>query len=132
MGAGLGGGSADAAHVIRMLSDIFGLNLTQQVMMELAASIGSDTAFFIQDEPMLGTGRGEILSSVHVNLIKKYIVLVNPAIHVSTPDAYSLVKPRKPDVSLTNILALPLIEWRNSLKNDFEVSVFEKFRAFAK
>lgn len=127
MGAGLGGGSADAAHVIRLLNDIFELNLTQQVMMDLAASIGSDTAFFIQDEPMLGTGRGEILSDVQVDLSNKFIVCVNPAIHVSTADAYSLVKPRKPDVPLSDTLTLPLTEWRNALKNDFEVSVFEKF-----
>ena len=126
MGAGLGGGSADAAHVIRMLNDVCELNLTQQTMMELAASIGSDTAFFIQDEPMIGTGRGEILSSVKVSLKNRFIVLVNPNIHVSTADAYSLVKPRQPDVSLADVLQRPLTEWRNSLKNDFEVSVFEK------
>ena len=127
MGAGLGGGSSDAAHVIRTLNEIFELNLSQEIMMQLAASIGSDTAFFIQDNPMIGKGRGEILTSLTVNLKGKFLVLVNPAIHVSTADAYANVKPREPEVALADILSLPLTEWKDLLKNDFENSVFGKF-----
>ena len=127
MGAGLGGGSSDAAYVIRMLNDIFELNLSRDVMMQLAASIGSDTAFFIQDDPMLGTGRGEILSNVKVDLAGKFLVLVNPDIQVSTADAYARVKPGEPAVPLGNILKRPLDHWKNSLKNDFENSVFKKY-----
>ncbi len=126
MGAGLGGGSSDAAHVIRTLNDIFSLNLTQETMMRLAASIGSDTSFFIQDRPMIGTGRGEILANVNVNLEAKFLVLVNPPIHVSTSEAYAHVKPAEPEVRLSEILARPIGEWKNSLKNDFEYSVFRK------
>jgi len=129
MGAGLGGGSSDAAHVIRMLNDIFSLNLPQEKMMQLAASIGSDTAFFIQDRPMVGTGRGEILANVELDLERKFLVLVNPDIHVSTSEAYAHVKPAQPEVRLMKILVRPLDEWRNLLKNDFEYSVFSKYPA---
>jgi 4-diphosphocytidyl-2-C-methyl-D-erythritol kinase len=129
MGAGLGGGSSDAAHLIRMLNDMFDLNLSSEVMMKYAASIGSDTAFFIQDEPMLGKGRGEILSRNNVDLAGKFLVLVNPDIHVSTADAYAHVKPADPPVPLADILKRPITEWKNLLKNDFEYSVFEKYPA---
>jgi 4-diphosphocytidyl-2-C-methyl-D-erythritol kinase len=129
MGAGLGGGSSDAAHVIRLLNDIFILRLSQAQMMELAASIGSDTAFFIQDKPMIGQGRGEVLTPADVSLSGKYIVLVNPDIHVSTSEAYAQVKPQRPETSLGEILSKPMIEWRALLKNDFETSVFAKYPA---
>ena len=127
MGAGLGGGSSDAAHIIRMLNEMFKLNLSQEFMMQLAASIGSDTAFFVQDKPMLGKGRGEILSGVEVDLRGKFLVLATPDIHVSTADAYSRVKPKEPEVPLADILKKPITEWKDSLTNDFERSVFEKF-----
>jgi 4-diphosphocytidyl-2-C-methyl-D-erythritol kinase len=129
MGAGLGGGSSDAAHVIRSLNEVFGTNLTQEKMMQLAASIGSDTSFFIQDHPMLGTGRGEILTGVDVDLEGKFLVLVNPNIHVSTSEAYSHVRPSEPEVSLIDILVRPFDQWRKLLKNDFEYSVFNKYPA---
>ncbi|HEX6893088.1 MAG TPA: 4-(cytidine 5'-diphospho)-2-C-methyl-D-erythritol kinase [Chryseolinea sp.] len=129
MGAGLGGGSSDAAHVIRMINEMFSLNLPQERMIQLAASIGSDTSFFIQDRPMLGTGRGEILTSVDVDLEGKFLVLVNPDIHVSTSEAYAHVRPSVPEVGLMDILVRPLDEWRKLLKNDFEYSVFNKYPA---
>jgi 4-diphosphocytidyl-2-C-methyl-D-erythritol kinase len=129
MGAGLGGGSSDAAHVIQMLNEIFSLNLSQEKMILLAASIGSDTSFFIQDRPMLGTGRGEVLSGIQVDLQGKFLVLVNPDIHVSTSEAYAHVRPAEPEVRLSEILARPLDEWKDCLKNDFEHSVFSKYPA---
>ena len=129
MGAGLGGGSSDAAHLIRMLNVMFELNLSQEVMMEFATSIGSDTAFFIQDDPMLGKGRGEILSRITIDLEGKFLVLVNPDIHVSTAAPYAGVKPGDPAVPLVDILKSPFTEWKNLLKNDFEYAVFEKYPA---
>jgi 4-diphosphocytidyl-2-C-methyl-D-erythritol kinase len=131
MGAGLGGGSSDAAYVIRMLNEVFNLSLSQEKMMQVAASIGSDTAFFIQDAPMIGRGRGEVLSAAKVDLAGKFLVLVNPDIHVSTSDAYAHVKPGVPERSLSDVLSLPLAAWRNTLKNDFENSVFEKYPRIA-
>jgi len=131
MGAGLGGGSSDAAYVIRMLNGIFNLSLSQEKMMQLAASIGSDTAFFIQDAPMIGTGRGEMLSPAKVDLAEKFLVLVNPDIHVSTSEAYAHVVPAIPEHSLSEVLGLPIAAWRNRLKNDFENSVFKKYPRIA-
>lgn len=129
MGAGLGGGSSDAAHIIRMMNELFELKLSRESMMQLAASIGSDTSFFIQDKPMLGTGRGEVLSPVEVDLGGNFLVLVNPEIHVSTADAYARVEPREPEVHIPEVLSRPLTEWKNLLKNDFEYSVFERYPA---
>ena len=131
MGAGLGGGSSDAAHVIRMLNGIFELNLSRDVMMKLAATIGSDTAFFIQDDPMLGKGRGDVLTDVTIDLAGKFLVLVHPDIHVSTADAYARVTPAEPAVPLGDILKRPVGEWKDSLNNDFEYSVFEKYPVIA-
>jgi 4-diphosphocytidyl-2-C-methyl-D-erythritol kinase len=126
-GAGLGGGSADAAYTIRMLNEIFNLRLTQEKMMFYAASIGSDTAFFIQDQAMLGAGRGEILSPTTVDIRGKFLVLVNPNVHVSTADAYARIRPQQPERSLSDLLAAPITEWKHHLKNAFEESVFERY-----
>lgn len=125
-GAGLGGGSSDAAYVLRSLNSIFRLNLSQDVLMRFASMLGSDCAFFVQDEPMFGTGRGEILSKISVSLKDRYIVLVKPDIHVSTADAYAGIQPVVPEKSLSEIISGPLHTWRDSLKNDFEPSVFSR------
>jgi len=127
IGAGLGGGSADAAYTIRLLNEIFALNLSSQEMMLYAAQLGSDCAFFIQNSPMLGKGRGEVLSDIAVDLRGKFLVLVNPNIHVSTAEAYAGVRPAHPGYNIPDILTRPITEWRDLLKNDFEVSVFEKY-----
>ncbi len=88
-GAGLGGGSSDAAYTLRLLNDIFSLNLDRKSLMEYAARLGSDCAFFIQDSPMFGTGRGEILKEIPLSLNDKFFVVVKPDIHVSTADAFA-------------------------------------------
>lgn len=128
-GAGLGGGSSDAAHVIRMLNQVFSLGLTQARMMQYAALIGSDCAFFIQDQPMIGSSRGEVLAPAVVSLKGYYLVLVNPGIHVSTALAYQGVRPAIPENDLQAVLTLPVREWRGRLKNDFETSVFQRHPA---
>ncbi len=124
-GAGLGGGSSDAAHILRLLNNIFSLGLSQDRLMQYAAAIGSDCAFFIQDQPMVGSGRGEILAPCTVSLKGYYLVLVNPGIHISTAQAYAGVRPGPPEQDLNTILNLPVSQWRHPLKNDFEPSVFE-------
>jgi 4-diphosphocytidyl-2-C-methyl-D-erythritol kinase len=128
-GAGLGGGSADAAYTIRMLNDIFRLHLPQKKIQDYAATLGSDCAFFTQDKPMFGEGRGEILTSIDVSLQGKFLVLVKPDIHVSTAEAFSGIRPQQPEYSLQDLLQRPISEWRLSLKNDFEESVFRKYPA---
>jgi 4-diphosphocytidyl-2-C-methyl-D-erythritol kinase len=127
-GAGLGGGSSDGAHTLRLLNTIFQLNLSTEKLMHYAAALGSDCAYFIQDKSMLGSGRGEMLSEIAVRLKGKFLMLVKPDVHVSTAEAYAHVKPHQPEFSLRHILeSRPVNEWRAVVKNDFEESVFKKY-----
>jgi len=96
-------------------------------MKELAAQLGSDCSFFVEDKPMLGIGRGEQLSALALNLKGYYLVLVKPEIHVSTAEAYGGVKPKLPDLSISEILAFPVDNWKDYLVNDFEESVFKRY-----
>jgi 4-diphosphocytidyl-2-C-methyl-D-erythritol kinase len=126
-GAGLGGGSSDAAFVLRLLNDIFHLALSVNELKKYAAALGSDCSFFIEDKPMLGTGRGEILLPLAINIKGKYILVVKPDIHVSTAEAYAGIIPQPPSYDLMEMLQLPVERWRDNLKNDFEGSVFAKY-----
>jgi len=128
-GAGLGGGSADAAFTLRLLNSVFDLKLDTNQLGNFAAQLGSDCSFFVQDKPMLGSGRGEQLADLPVSLKGLYMVLVKPDIHVSTADAYAGVKPHTPPQTLTEILTYPVAEWKDHLVNEFEKSVFEKYPA---
>ncbi len=127
-GAGLGGGSADAAHTLRLLNSIFQLNIAADKLMHYASALGSDCAFFIQDLPRFGAGRGEVLTAIEISLKGKFLVLVKPELHVSTEDAYANVNPKHQIVSLQNtLIATPIDRWKDVVKNDFEESVFKKF-----
>lgn len=126
-GAGLGGGSSDAAWTLRLLNEIFELKLSNEVLSQKAARLGSDCAFFIGDVPMLGTGRGEVLTPIDVSLKGMYLALVKPEVHISTAQAYAGIVPHQPVDSLTEVLKLPFEAWRERLKNDFEQTVFHKF-----
>lgn len=117
-GAGLGGGSADAAFVLKGLNEVFEAGLSVARLEELAARLGSDTAFFIQNRTQLATGRGEILTPIDLDLSGKYLILVLPPIHVSTKEAYGSITPHEPDTTLLQRL------W--SATNAFEPSIFEK------
>jgi 4-diphosphocytidyl-2-C-methyl-D-erythritol kinase len=128
-GAGLGGGSSDAAFTLRLLNSIFDLNLNTIQLREFAAQLGSDCAFFIDDKPMLGSGRGEQLAEVPSILKELYMIIIKPDIHVSTAEAYAGVKPHVPNQTLAEILTLPVVEWKDLLVNDFEKSVFVKYPA---
>ena len=130
-GAGLGGGSSDAAYTIRLLNEIFKLNLSTPVMMSYAANLGSDCSFFIQDNPMLGSGRGDVLSSSSATLKGFFLVLVKPPIHVSTAQAYASLMPRPMEQPIAKILATSPEAWRDTLTNDFEKTVFEKYPAIS-
>ncbi len=126
-GAGLGGGSSDAAHTIRLLNALFELDLSAERIMQYASRIGSDCAFFIQDRPMLGSGRGELLELANINLKGYYIVVLVPAVHVSTAEAYNGVTPHIPDSELHELIGMRIAEWRDRLVNDFEMSIFQKY-----
>lgn len=127
MGAGLGGGSADAAYVIRGLSDMFELGLSLSEKEAVAAEIGSDTAFFVSGRPALASGRGEVLRPVEFSLRGYRLVIVKPSFGVSTAQAYAQVKPAPTEVSLWHLLAQPVSAWKDTVFNDFEPSVFAQF-----
>ena len=128
-GAGLGGGSADAAYTLRVLNEIFELKLSVEQLSYYASQLGSDCSFFIHDEPMHGSGRGELLEKMEVNLKGKFLVLINPGIHVATLQAFAGVIPGLPAYRLKESVQLPIEKWRNSIKNDFEQSVFKNHPA---
>ena len=127
-GAGLGGGSSDAAFTLRAINEIFQLSLSTEKLVEYASALGSDCTFFLQDNPMMGTGRGEKINPVTIKLKGRYLILLKPDIHVSTADAYAGVTPRMPLQSVRTILEKkPVEKWKEFLVNDFESSVFKKF-----
>ena len=130
-GAGLGGGSADAAFALKMLNEIAGLGLTALQLRSYASRIGADCAFFIDNTPAYATGIGDILTPTQCSINGYHLVLVKPDIHVSTKDAYALVTPQKPQEPLTGIAARPIQEWKGAMKNDFEKSIFAKHPAMA-
>jgi len=130
-GAGLGGGSSDASFTLRTLNSIFNLGLSTQQLLTYAAQLGSDCSFFVEDKPMVGKGRGEILSDLNLSLKGMFLILVKPDIHVSTAEAFAGIKPKQPSASLSEILSMPLSEYRDVLVNDFEESVFQKHTSIA-
>ena len=130
-GAGLGGGSADAAFMLRLLNDTFQLEYTDERLMRLAAKIGADCPFFIKNRPAFATGIGDELEDIDMNLNDYSLVLVKPPVAVPTKEAYAMITPHQPDISLKEIVKLPVSEWKNAMKNDFEVSVFKKYPEIA-
>ncbi len=132
VGAGLGGGSSDAAFTIQILNRLHNLKISDKKKMELAAQIGSDCAFFIYNKPALATGRGEVLKTVKTNLSGHYIVLVHPAIHISTVLAYSEITPKNPEIKLEDAIEKPIADWKDTIHNDFEQTVFAKYPKIGK
>ncbi len=124
-GAGLGGGSADAATTLRGLDKLFGLGLAPARLAELASEIGADCPFFIYDKPMYCTGTGTTMRPVDIDIEGYWLVVAKPAgVAISTRVAYAGVTPRIPDVPLPELLRLPVNQWQGKVKNDFEPSVF--------
>ncbi|HLP04942.1 MAG TPA: 4-(cytidine 5'-diphospho)-2-C-methyl-D-erythritol kinase [Paludibacter sp.] len=128
-GAGLGGGSSDAAFMLKALNELFGLKITTRKLEKLAAELGADCPFFVRNKPVFAEGKGNVFSDIEIDLGNYHMLLVKPDIHVSTPDAYSMVVPAKPGNSLRELVRRPVSEWRGLINNDFEKSVFAKFPA---
>ena len=128
-GAGLGGGSADAAFMLKLLNEQFGLALTDDALEEYAARLGADCAFFIKNRPVYAEGIGNLFSPITLSLKGYRLWLVKPDIFVSTRDAFARIKPRRPQASLREIVKLPVEEWQARMVNDFEESVFPQFPA---
>lgn len=132
VGAGLGGGSADAAFALKMLNELCGLGLSEADLAAYAARLGSDCAFFVYNRPMIGEGRGEILSEHAIDLSAYDLQILTPeGVAVSTKDAYAGIRPHLPEVSLREVLARPVEEWDGLLVNDFEETVFVKYPELA-
>ena len=123
-GGGLGGGSADAAFMLKLLNNKFQLSLSTEKLEEYASKLGADCAFFIQNRPTLAKGIGNLFSPIQLSLKGYEVVIVKPQIFVSTREAFSLITPRKPKITLSEIISLPPTEWKELLENDFEKSVF--------
>lgn len=132
VGAGLGGGSADAAFALKMLNELCGLQLSENQLAAYASRLGSDCAFFIYNRPMIGEGRGEILTDHPLDIQAYDLQVLTPeGVAVSTKDAYGGIKPHLPEVPLKEALSRPVEEWDGILVNDFEETVFAKYPELA-
>ncbi|MDR1667965.1 MAG: 4-(cytidine 5'-diphospho)-2-C-methyl-D-erythritol kinase [Bacteroidales bacterium] len=123
-GAGLGGGSSDAAFTLRTLNKLCRLRLSEALLAEHAAQLGSDCAFFLHRKPALGTGKGDVLHPLPLSLAPYRILLAKPPVAVSTAEAYARVQPVAPRHHLPDLLQLPVTEWRRCVTNDFESPIF--------
>lgn len=123
-GAGLGGGSSDASTVILALNEEFKLGLSIEQMVKMAATLGSDTAFFIENRVQLCTGRGEIMRPIELDLSGLWLVVIKPPFGVSTAEAYSGVRPAIPARSLVDRLADDRSKWQEQIVNGFEPHIF--------
>lgn len=126
MGAGLGGGSSDGTHTLLLLNRLLELGLSPAELHPLAASLGSDCPFFLNDTPQLAEGRGEVLTTIAVDLRGHWLVLVAPGIHVPTAEAYRNMRLREGYEDLRQVIGLPVHEWQGRLVNDMEEYVFAK------
>lgn len=126
-GAGLGGGSSDASFMLKMLNEMFNLNLTNENLKVYAEKLGSDCPFFIENTPQFATGKGEILEKINLFLPKSFLVIIKPQIHVPTKAAFAGIVPKKPQVNLNELITKLPYQWKEFAKNDFEQSIFAQF-----
>ncbi len=131
MGAGLGGGSADAAFMLKMINEHFELKMDAERLMQYAAMLGSDCPFFILNKPCVAKGRGERLSPIELNLSGYSILLINPGIHINTGWAFRSLSQHTDVVPVEELINLPIEKWQGSLSNDFEIPVFAEYPEIA-
>jgi 4-diphosphocytidyl-2-C-methyl-D-erythritol kinase len=125
-GAGLGGGSSDAAFLLKGLNRYFNLQLGDSIIKSAALELGSDCPFFIDSVPSFATGRGEIMQPAEQVAEGLYLALFNPGVGINTKEAYQNCKPAVPSTSLIENIKYPLEEWKNLIFNDFEEFAFRK------
>jgi 4-diphosphocytidyl-2-C-methyl-D-erythritol kinase len=126
-GAGLGGGSSDAANMLKALNRYFDLSFNTEDLREMALALGSDCSFFIESIPVFAEGRGEIMTPVKPVLEGMYLLLVNPGIQIRTREAYQECHPHKPETNLNNLFINKIEKWKELIINDFEVPIFKKY-----
>lgn len=123
-GAGLGGGSSDAAFMLKLLNGHFHLNLSEEQLEIYAATLGADCAFFIKNKPVYAEGIGNIFSPIELSLKGYQIMIVKPDVFVSTREAFANIHPHHPEYPIKEVIRRPVAEWKDILINDFEASVF--------
>jgi 4-diphosphocytidyl-2-C-methyl-D-erythritol kinase len=126
-GAGLGGGSSNAAFMLKMLNSEFSLKLSEDELMNYASKLGSDCAFFIKNRPVYATGRGDKFTAIDLDLSGYSLMLLIPDFIISTPQAYSKARPKNPVQDLKESLQTPIEEWKDLISNDFEEVVFDYY-----
>jgi len=126
-GAGLGGGSSDAAFMLKALNSYFKLNLNIEQLKNYAQELGSDCPFFLKNKPVFAEGTGNIFTRVNSDLSDYHILIVKPDIHISTKEAFTGIKPATPEFNLRRISDLPISNFKNVLINDFEETVFRLY-----
>lgn len=124
-GAGLGGGSSDGAFMLSMLNKEFKLNLMGSDLEHYAAKLGSDCPFFIRNSPVFASGRGEVMEPVELSLNNWFILLIKPPVAVPTAKAFQWIIPAVPEYSLKTLIQQPVAAWKNTIVNQFELSVFQ-------
>ena len=127
VGAGLGGGSSDAAFMLKTLNEYFSLNLKWEEMENLASVLGSDCAFFIRNKPVFAFEKGNKFKDIELSLAGYSIRLICPNIHIGTAEAYAGSVPCVPEHSLKEIISLPIEQWKGTLVNDFERTIFKRY-----
>ena len=130
-GTGLGAGSSNAAFTIKLIDNLFQLNLSNDDMKNIASELGSDCSFFIENKPSIVSGRGEILKNSDLNLDKYKIVVVLTKFNISTKAAYSAITPKEQEISIEEKIKKPIKEWKNILTNDFEEYAFSLYPQLA-
>jgi len=127
IGAGLAGGSSNAAFMIKALNDEFNLNLSVPQMRNYAQRLGSDCSFFIENTPAFAWEKGNKLKPIKINLTGYYLVLIYPCINVNTSEAYAKITPQQPKTSLEELIHYPVKDWANHIFNHFENEIFQKY-----
>ncbi len=131
MGAGLGGGSANGAFMLMMLNEQFDLGLPPESLAQYALQLGSDCPFFIYNQPLFATGRGEVMQKTSIGLSSYYFYIVNPNIHINTGEAFQELRSIDHPFSLQKMIQQPVQEWKETVKNDFEDGIAKKHPAIA-
>lgn len=126
MGAGLGGGSSDAAFSLKLVNQVFNLQLDNKTLSWHARKLGSDCAFFIHNKPVAASGRGDVFTDISLDLSGYFLVVVKPNVSISTAKAYAMVKPKNRAVEIQRLVSEPVGEWKNLLINDFEKPIIEQ------
>lgn len=132
-GAGLGGGSSDAATVLKMVNEMFSLSIPNEKMCTMLSTIGADCAFFVNNTCQFAEGIGDVLTTIDfpAELKGHKLLIVKPNITVSTKTAYSGITPRPSDYPILFAVQSPLIKWKEILRNDFEETVFRAYPQLA-